>query len=53
MQPGMLDRLSLDEARNVAHPWWREHAATLNGGTIAYSHCAGRVTFTVSIPLAA
>jgi chemotaxis family two-component system sensor kinase Cph1 len=24
-----------------------------HGGTIAYSHCAGRVTFTVSIPLAA
>ncbi len=27
---------SLDEARSVAHPWWREHASLLNGGTIAY-----------------
>src|SRR3712207_242446 len=27
---------SLDEARNMAHPWWREHASLLNGGTIAY-----------------
>jgi glycogen phosphorylase len=26
----------LDDARTVAHPWWRDHAATLNGGTIAY-----------------
>ena len=27
---------SLDEARTMAHPWWRERASTLNGGTIAY-----------------
>jgi starch phosphorylase len=26
----------LDDARTVAHPWWRDHAATLGGGTIAY-----------------
>ena len=26
----------LDDARTVAHPWWREHAAMLNGGSIAY-----------------
>ena len=27
---------SLDEARNVAHPWWRDNASMLNGGNIAY-----------------
>src|SRR5687767_12125310 len=27
---------SLDEARNVAHPWWRDNASMLNGGSIAY-----------------
>ena len=26
----------LDQARTVAHPWWREHASMLNGGSIAY-----------------
>ena len=26
----------LEQARSVAHPWWREHASTLNGGNIAY-----------------
>lgn len=26
----------LDEARTVAHPWWREHSSMLNGGSIAY-----------------
>ena len=26
----------LDEARSVAHPWWRERASMLNGGSIAY-----------------
>jgi starch phosphorylase len=26
----------LDDARTLAHPWWRERAAMLNGGTIAY-----------------
>ncbi len=27
---------SLDEARGVAHPWWRDNAAMLKGGNIAY-----------------
>src|ERR671911_1104680 len=27
---------NLDEARTVAHPWWRDHSSLLNGGTIAY-----------------
>jgi glycogen phosphorylase len=27
---------SLDEARRVAHPWWRDSASMLNGGSIAY-----------------
>ena len=26
----------LDQARTVAHPWWRERAEMLRGGTIAY-----------------
>ena len=26
----------LDDARTVAHPWWRENSSMLNGGTIAY-----------------
>ena len=26
----------LDEARGGAHPWWREHASMLGGGSIAY-----------------
>jgi starch phosphorylase len=26
----------VDEARTVAHPWWKERAATINGGSIAY-----------------
>ncbi len=26
----------LDQARTVAHPWWRERASMLGGGTIAY-----------------
>ena len=26
----------LDEARTVAHPWWKERAAVINGGSIAY-----------------
>jgi starch phosphorylase len=26
----------LDQARSVAHPWWREHSSMLNGGSIAY-----------------
>ncbi|MEO7157480.1 MAG: alpha-glucan family phosphorylase [Vicinamibacterales bacterium] len=26
----------LDEARTVAHPWWRENSALLGGGSIAY-----------------
>ena len=27
---------SLDEARGVAHPWWRDNVALLNGGSVAY-----------------
>src|SRR5687768_1173046 len=27
---------SLDEARSVAHPWWRDNASMLNGGSVAY-----------------
>src|SRR5262245_54633146 len=26
----------LDEARTRIHPWWREHAGSINGGSIAY-----------------
>jgi starch phosphorylase len=26
----------LDDARTVAHPWWRDQASMLNGGSIAY-----------------
>jgi starch phosphorylase len=26
----------LDEARTVAHPWWRDQQSMLNGGSIAY-----------------
>jgi starch phosphorylase len=26
----------LDDARTLAHPWWKERAATINGGSIAY-----------------
>lgn len=26
----------LDEARTQAHPWWKERAAMMNGGSIAY-----------------
>ncbi len=26
----------LDDARTVAHPWWRDQAMMLNGGSIAY-----------------
>jgi starch phosphorylase len=26
----------LDQARTVAHPWWREHSSMLSGGSIAY-----------------
>ena len=26
----------LDQARTVAHPWWKERESTLNGGCIAY-----------------
>jgi starch phosphorylase len=26
----------LDEARTVMHPWWRDHATAVNGGSIAY-----------------
>src|SRR5829696_8177337 len=26
----------LDDARTVMHPWWRENAAAINGGSIAY-----------------
>src|SRR5215218_9030762 len=26
----------LDQARTVAHPWWREHAPMLGNGCIAY-----------------
>ena len=26
----------LDNARNLAHPWWRDHASLLGTGTVAY-----------------
>lgn len=26
----------LDDARTLAHPWWKERASTINGGSIAY-----------------
>ena len=35
---------SLDEARNVAHPWWRDNASMLNGGNIDLSRFAELVT---------
>ncbi len=35
---GLYDQavFGLDDARTRMHPWWREHAAAINGGSVAY-----------------